>query len=107
MHDDDERDLDDIRDAIEQHFANKPPQDRVPRKGLDRDTLLKLDAMVAGQRTRFRQDGELLDDGDGNPLTVTDPQYTDATVAGVIVTRRQLDAAGVLPGEVPHIRVIG
>lgn len=70
-----------------------------------REALLRLNAAVDAQ-VAYQGDPELLEDAEGRPLAFLPAPQVGAFIAGVIVTRGELDAAGLTPGDVPNLTVI-
>ena len=90
------------------------PEDVVPRKGLDRDTLFNLDRIAGqvrgGQRIEatVTEPGKPVETPDGVPLGVeAGPPPVTAIMAIPAVTLADLRAAKLFPRNVPNLRVIG
>jgi len=81
------------------------PKDIVPPKGLTADTLQRLNATV-GQQIEQREPGELIENNDGAPLAVGAPQHHIGTLADVVVTAAEVEAAGLTSADIPNIEII-
>lgn len=80
------------------------PEDIVPRAGLDRETILKLNT-IALQHATYHVPGELLEDVDGLPLGVGPSTTEPVTIARPVITRTELENAGLTEEEIPNIRI--
>ncbi|MBU3749818.1 MAG: hypothetical protein FGM52_05105 [Mycobacterium sp.] len=93
-----------LREAVAEHFATKPPADVVPHEGLTRDALLGLNLLAGSGRLVTVQDGALR--VDGNTVAVSGPEvYTDH-VSAPVVTRAAVERAGLTPADVPNLWVV-
>jgi len=81
------------------------PKDIVPPKGLTADTLRHLNATI-GHQINQHEPGELIEDVDGTPLAVGASQHHIGTLADVVVTAADVEAAGLTPADIPNIEVI-
>jgi hypothetical protein len=82
------------------------PRDIVPGSGLDRDTLLHQNAMVSDIAREVTIPGEVIEDVDGNIIGMTASRTEHVSFGGAVVTRAQLDAAGLTPEDVPNLHVL-
>lgn len=83
----------------------RAPRDVVPTRGLDRETLLALNA-AALTNVRIEEAGEVTEDVDGIPAYVGPPTITTGMLGRTAVLASQLRAAGVDPAEVPNLHII-
>lgn len=102
----DEHPIDALEQAFTEYVANKAPADVVRGPGLTRDALLGLD-LLAANKAIITWPGEVLTDPDGLPIAVGESRTEEATVAGVVVSRRELESAGLTEADVPHLTVLG
>lgn len=89
---------------MEPPFDPPPPEDVVPRRGLDADTIQMLDA-AQGQQIEITIPGNVLTDPDGVPIGVEAPTVATGSLAGVTIARADLAATGLTPQEVPNVRI--
>lgn len=86
-------------------FVDPPPEDVVPRRGPDADTLRLLDA-AHGQQVQIVIPGEVVVDVDGIPIAVEPPTTTTGSLAGATINRAELAATGLTEQEVPNVRIV-
>ena len=101
----DEYDFNEMRKAVEDYFASRPPADFVPKPGLEREALLGLNLLAALDEQVTTNGGRIAVDGN----TVTMPpveRYTDARTRP-IVHRSALERAGLTEADVPNLVVVG
>jgi hypothetical protein len=89
--------------AMIQRAASRP-RDVVPTKGLDRDTILTMNANV-GKVVTFHDPGTVISGPDG-PVGMTESRTVESTWTPPIVPRAALEAAGLTEAEVPNVRVV-
>lgn len=103
MNDDDEFDINEMPDALARfHRQGDIPRDVVPPTGLNRETVLALDA--AALTSVGVADPDDVTTVDGMPTGVNAP--TTMTLGRAVFLRSTLEAIGVSPEEVPNLYVI-
>ena len=90
--------------AMIRRAANRP-DDVVPTKGLDRETILALDAAV-GTVVTFTEPGTVITGPDGGPIGMTEARIVEATLTAPMIPRAALEAAGLTDAEVPNVRIV-
>jgi hypothetical protein len=81
-------------------------EDIVERQPLTREQILKWN-LLAGNKVDVTLPGELVEDLDGIPSSVGPSKVTPgATFTHLTVTRPELDATGLTPEEIPHVRIV-
>lgn len=83
----------------------KGPRDVVPGSGLTREDILAMDEAI-GTRVNVQTPGEVLCDVDGIPTAVEPTRHRTASLAGVVLTSRDLQRVGLTPEDVPNISVV-
>ena len=95
-----EHPINELRHAVADYLARKPPKDTVGNPPLTRAEILALDANHH-RDVAARELGGITDDGVGPAVA-----YPDDTLTAPVLPRRVLAAAGVDPADVPHITVV-
>lgn len=85
--------------------GDPPPADVVPRPPLTLGTLRRLNDL-AGQHVTVTTPGQVIEDADGIPIGVEPSATTEATMAGAVFTRAELDRLGGHPDNFPNLRFI-
>lgn len=100
--DPDDRDFNELADIL----ANRviPPEDVVPHKGMDRETILRLNASALTS-VGFEEDPPLEETADGAPLAVGPIVRSRAMMGRTLIPRYIVEAAGLTEADVPNLRI--
>lgn len=98
-----DRDINELEDILAHRTV--PPRDVVPPKGLDRETILALNA-AAMTDISVTEPPELRCTPEGDPLPMAPSVTEHFTMGKPVIPLHLLKAAGLTEADVPNLRII-
>lgn len=86
-------------------FGDLPPRDVVPRRGMTREQVMKINAAI-GTTCQLEIPGEVTLDVDGIPTAVAPSRTEPHLFAGFAISDRELASLDLTPEDVPNVDVI-